>query len=442
MKTSLKYILIAFLMIFLSIQVKSQENWNLKKCVTHAIENNINLNINKNILLKQEINLYESKANLFPSLNIGSGLNINYGRNIDGSTNDITYSQTISNNLWLNSSVDLFQGLVKQNTISFNKYMLAANKQENEIIKNKLIFDLITAYYILMYSEGLTNVAKSQVDLSQQQYKRMQKLVDVGKESPITIQDLKSQWVADKLSLTKAENLSKEKILELKQLLRLNTDSEFAIDTSGINAMEMRVIPSLENVYNSALNIMPEIKQQEFLIQASKKNLAISKGKISPRLYMSAGLNSYYFDGSTVGYGSQLTDNQNQYINFGLVIPIFNNASIQSDIKRKRIDFDNQKLNSEKQKEQILTQVQKVHNNVKSAESEYNSSLELYKYSKLSFKNVSKKLEKGIASTSDFELAKQRLVTAKVAMLKAKLTYLMYYQILEYYETGNWDHVY
>ena len=421
---------------------KAQKLWKLSDCVIYAVENNIDLNINTNNLAKQDINLYQSKANLFPSLNIGSGLNVNYGRNIDGATNDITYNQTISNNLWLSSSVDLFQGLVKQNTISFNKYMLAANKQENEIVKNKLVFDLITAYYISMYSEGLTNVAKSQVTLSQQQFLRMQKFVDVGKESPISIQDLKSQWVADKLSLTKAENLSREKTLELKQLLRLNTDSEFAIDTSGINAMEMKVIPSLESIYNSAMNIMPEIKQQEFLIKASKKNLAISKGKVSPRLYMSAGLNSYYFDGSAVGYGSQLTDNQNQYINFGLVIPIFNSATVHSDIKRKRIDFDNQKLNSEKQKEQILTQVQKVYNNVKSAESEYNSSLELYKYSKLSFKNVSKKLEKGIASTSDFELAKQRLVTAKVAMLKARLTYLMYYQILEYYQTGNWDHVY
>jgi len=421
---------------------KAQKLWKLSDCVNYAIENNIDLSINTNNLVKQDINLYESKANLFPSLNIGSGLEINYGRNIDGTTNDITYSQTISNNLWLNSSVDLFQGLVKQNTISFNKYMLAANKQENEILKNKIIFDLITAYYISLYSEGLTDVAKSQVALSQQQYERMQKLVDVGKESPITIQDLKSQWVADKLSLTKAENLSREKTLELKQLLRLNTDSEFAVDTSSINTMEMRVIPSLEEVYNSAMNIMPEIKQQEFLIKASKKNLAISKGKVSPRLYMSAGLNSYYFDGSTVDYSGQLTNNQNQYINFGLVIPLFNNASVHSEIKRKRIDFDNQKLKSEKQKEQILTQVQKVYNNVKSAESEYNSSLELYKYSKLSFRSVSKKLEKGIASTSDFELAKQRLVTAKVAMLKAKLTYLMYYQILEYYKMGNWNHVY
>ncbi len=421
---------------------KAQKLWKLGDCINYAIENNIDLSINKNNLLKQEVKLYESKAALFPDLNLGSGLNVNYGRNIDGTTNDITYSQTISNNLWLNSSVDIFHGLVKQNTISFNKYMLAAYKQENEIIKNKIIFDLITAYYISLYSEGLTDVAKSQVVLSQQQYKRMQKLVDVGKESPITIQDLKSQWVADKLNLTKAENLSREKTLELKQLLRLNTDSEFAIDTSGINAMEMKAIPSLKDIYNSALNIMPEIKRQEYLIKASKKSLDISKGKVSPRLYMSAGINSYYFDGSAVEYSNQLTDNQNQYINFGLVIPLFNNASVHSNIKRKRIDFDNQRLKSEKQKEQILTQVQKVYNNVKSAESEYNSSLELYKYSKLSFKNVSKKLEKGIASTSDFELAKQRLVTAKVAMLKAKLTYLMYYQILEYYQTGNWNHVY
>ena len=437
----MKYISIIFLMILLNTQVKSQEIWDITKCIDYAIENNIDLNIKRNQAANQKINLFESKANLFPDLNLGSGINVNYGRNIDGNTNNITYNQTISNNYWINSSVDIFQGFVKQNTIKFNKFLLSANKEESELTKNKLIFDVITAYYISLYSVGLENVAKSQVNLSEMQYNRMQKLVDVGKESPLTIQDLKSQWVADKLNLTKAQNRKNKQILELKQLLRLDAQSDFLIDTIKTIPFEISALPIIDSVFNNAIHFLPEIKQQEFLLNASEKDLLISKGKISPRLYLSAGMGSNYFDGDDLAYASQLKNNQNQQIRLGLVIPIFNGASTYSSIKRKKIAVNNQMLEIEKTKERVYSEIWRVLDNVEAAEKEYTTSLELYKYSKLSFQNTSKRLEKGLVGTSDFEIVKQRLASAEVEMLKSKLTYIMYIQILKFYKTGNWSHL-
>ena len=439
-KTLMMFLIVFFIHLQFS-SVKSQETWDLAKCVDYAIENNIDLNIKRNQVVKQEINLFQSKANLFPDLNLGSGVNVNYGRNIDGNTNEITYNQTISNNFWISSSIDIFQGLVKQNTIGFNKFLLSANKEESEIIKNRLIFNVITSYYISLYSVSLEDVAMSQVDLSEKQYKRMQKLVDVGKESPLTVQDLKSQWVADKLNFTKAENQKSKKILELKQLLRLDANSVFSIDTLNKTNLIITKLPIIDNLFNTAITFLPEIKQQEFLLNASEKDLLVSKGKISPSLYLSAGMGSNYFDGDDLTYVSQIKNNQNQQIRLGLVIPIFNGASTYSSIKRKKIAINNQMLEIEKNKEQVYSEIWNVLNNVESAEKEYNSSLELYNSSKLSFQNAVKKLEKGLASTSDFDIAKQRLVAAEVEMLKAKLTYIMYIQILEFYKTGNWKHL-
>ncbi len=429
------------MLFLLNTQVKSQEIWDITKCIDYAIENNIDLNINRNQVANQEINLFESKAALFPDLNLGSGINVNYGRNIDGNTNNITYNQTLSNDFWINSSVDIFQGFVKQNTIKFNKFLLSANKEESELIKNKLIFDVITTYYISLYSVGLENVAKSQVNLSEMQYNRMQKLVDVGKESPLTVQVLKSQWAADKLNLTKAQNQKNKQILELKQLLRLDAQSDFIIDTLHTTAFKIKIAPIIDSVYYNAVHFLPEIKQQEFLLNASEKDLLISKGKISPRLYVSAGMGSNYFDGDDLAYASQLKNNQNQQIRLGLIIPIFNGASTYSSIKRKKIALNNQMLEIEKTKERVYSEICSVLDQVESAEKEYSRSLELYKYTKLSFQNTSKKLEKGLVGTNDFEIVKQRLASAEVEILKSKLTYIMYIQILEFYKTGNWNHL-
>lgn len=441
---SIKAVIIFMLVFFIQIQnstVKSQDIWDLPKCINHAIENNIDLNIKRNQVINQEVNLFESKANLWPDLNLGSGVNVNYGRNIDGNTNRITYNQTISNNYWINASLDLFQGWLKQNTIRFNQFLLSAHKEESEFIKNQLIFNVITAYYISLYSMGVEDVAKSQVALAEMQYKRMQKLVDVGKESPLMVQDLKSQWVADQLSLTKAENQRNKKILELKQLLRLDANANFFIDSLSKSPFVITEIPNMDHIFNHALTFLPEIKQQEFLLNASEKDVLVSKGKISPSLYLSAGMGSNYFNGDALTYNSQIKNNQNQQIRLNLVIPIFNGASTYSSIKRKKIALNNQRLAIEKNKEQVYSEIWNVLDQVESAEKEYNTALELYKYSKLSFQNTSQKLEKGLAGSSDFDLAKQRMVSAKVEMLKAKLTYIMYLQILEFYKTGHWDHL-
>ncbi len=440
-KRTLTMFMLVFFILLQNSPVNSQEVWNLTKCINYAVDNNIDLNIKRNQVINQEVNLFESKANLFPNLNLGSGVNLNYGRNIDGNTNNITYDQTISNNYWISSSIDIFQGLVKQNTISFNKFLLSANIEENELIKNKLIFNVITSYYISLYCAGLENVARSQVDLSEMQYLKMQKLVDIGKESPLTVQELKSQWTADKLSLTKAENQKNNKMLELKQLLRLDANTIIVIDTLDQNYFAITEIPDIDSVFTNAITFLPEIKQQEYLLNASEKDLLVSKGKLSPSLHLSAGIGSNYFDGDDLTYGNQIQNNLNQQIRFSLIIPIFNGGSTYCNIKRKKIAISNQMLEIDKNKERVYSEIWTILDNVESAEREYNSSLELYKFSKLSFQNTSKKLEKGIAGTSDFEIAKQRMFSAEIEMLKAKLTYIMYIQILEFYKTGNWNHL-
>ncbi len=367
---------------------------------------------------------------------------MNYGRNIDGNTNAINYDKTLGNNYWINSSISIFQGLVKSNTIRFNKYLLSANKEEAVITKNRLIFNVLISYYTVEYSIGLKNVAQSQGALSKMQFERMKRLVDVGKESPITVQELKSQWANDKLSLTRAKNNMSKTILDLKQLLRLNVNQAFEIDTLNMVSVIATSLPNIDSIYNTAVNILPEIKQKEYLLNASKKDLAMAKGGISPRIYLAAGFNTNYFDGDDSNYKTQINNNQNQWVNMGISIPIFNGASVYSKVKRKIIAVQDKELELEKQKDVLYTEIWSAVDDRNSAEKEYLSAVELQEYSELAFLNVSKKMEKGLASATDYEAAKQRFVTAEAALLKTKLIYIMRKQMLEFYKTGNWSHLY
>ncbi|MBE9467768.1 MAG: TolC family protein [Bacteroidetes bacterium] len=443
--TDIKLLIIAanFLVfiVFTPFFAKAQETSNLVECINYALENNIELNLSYNSAEKQRVTVLESKAGILPTLNLGSELYMSFGRNIDGNTNDITFEQTITNTYWLRTSVNLFQGLIKLNTIRFNKYLLSAIKEEASYIKNKLVYDVLVSYCTVSYSKGLADVAQSQVVLSEMQYKRMQKFVDIGRESPITVQELKSQWASDKLTLTLAQNNYSSTQLELKQLLRLGANQAFKIDTISLIFLLVTPEKNIDSLFGMAVNVLPEIKQQEFLFQASIKDLAIAKGGMLPRIYMSAGVNTNYFDKDPLGYSDQISNNQNQGIVMGISIPILNYASVNSNIKRKRSTINDRKLLLQKQRDKLYAEIWKAVDELQSAKNEYQSALELLYFSKLSLKNVSTKLEKGLANTTEYEAAKQRFISAKASLLKAKLIYYMRMQMLRFYETGNWKHI-
>lgn len=437
-------LIIIFVMIvgsMFSFSAKAQQTWSLTKCIDYAVLNNIDLNHKYNQIKLREVNLLESKAKLLPDLNLGSAVDLNYGRNIDGNTNAITYDRTLTNSYWVNSSVNIFQGLVKYNTIKFNKYQLSATKEEAILKKNMLIMEILTSYYMVLYSHGLNNVALSQVKLSHTQFERMQKLVDVGQESPLTVQELKSQWAADKLSLTRAQNNVRSSLLQLKQLLRLDASKPFSIDTTDKVLLVSGLVPEVDSVFKTAVTLMPQIKQSEYLLHASEKELAIAKGGISPRIYVAGGFNTGYFDGDALNFHDQLSNNQNQWINMGIAIPVFNGASVHSRIKRKKIAMLDSELELEKQRENLYIEIWNAIDDLQSAESEYQSSIELHGFSKLTLQNITKKMEKGLAGTTDFEVSKQRFVYAEATLLKSKLIFIMRKQMLAFYQTGNWGHL-
>lgn len=435
------WICILLFFVCASFSASAQESWSLDKCINYALENNVDLNISLNNAEAQKLSVLESKAKLLPTLNLGSGVHYSFGRTIDGSTNTITFDQTMYNNYGLSSSIDLFKGFVKVNTVSFNKYLLSANIEEASYIKNKLVFDILTSYCTVLYSRGLSEVANSQVSLSESQYERMQKMVDIGRESQITAQELKSQWANDKFSLTVAENNYNNSLVQLKQLLRLEVSQSFDIDTLVLYSGSSLEKQNIDSLFNRALNVLPEIKQQEFLYMASLEDLAIAKGGISPRLYMSAGLYTNYYDQDPLKYSKQINNNQNQAVSLGITIPLFNNASVYSDIKRKRIAIKDRELLLQKQKDILYSDIWTAVDELQSAIYEYQSATELYEFSELSLSNATKKLEKGLASTTDFEVAKQRFIDASASLLKSKIVFYMREQMLEFYKTGNWDHI-
>jgi outer membrane protein len=430
-----------FVFVALSVSVKSQETWNLGRCIKYALENNIDIQIQKNRIKTSEINVAESKANLFPSLGLGSSLGMNFGRNIDGNTNAVTYNQTMGNRYWLSSSMVVFQGFAKTNTLRFNKILRLAENELLEFTKNKLVFNVINSYYSLAYKKELAKIAATQLNLSTLQLKRLQKFYELGKESRVKVEELQSLQANDKLSMVRAENIAESALLDLKQLLRINFDDKFTIDSVDVD-LPIFETPRPQELFNNSVETLPQIKREILLLDASYKNLLVAKGSLFPRLSFSGGMGTNYFDGSKLGFKKQLNNNQNQWLNFRLSIPVFDGASVRSRVKQRKVEIENHKLNLAKQHENLYTEINKAVEDFHAAKSELQAANELQHFSKTAFRNAGIRLEKGLIGIADYELAKQKFMLAKATLTRAKLTFIIQKNMIEFYKTGSWNWVF
>lgn len=278
------YLIISLLIVLCFQEIQAQvKKWSLEDCITYAVTNNIGLKRQMLQTESAEVNLLKSKMDILPSLNFQSNANIQYGRSVDPISNGITFLQNLTNYYDLSSNIRLFNGFTILNTISANKFMLKAGLEEEKIVRNTLIINIMGQYYQVLYSRGLENASKMQLELSEKQLFRITKMVETGKEALSRQYEIESQVSTDKLSYTIAHNSASQALTILKQMLQLVPGSDFDIlmpDLDNMLITDNSFNP--DSIYNIASQALPRLKEIEFELKASKKQIAAAREILLP----------------------------------------------------------------------------------------------------------------------------------------------------------------
>ena len=247
------------------------KKWTLEDCINYAVTNNISLQRQRLQTEITEVNFLKSKMDILPSLNLGSDASIQYGRSIDPITNGVTFLQNFRNSYSMNSSINLFRGFATFNTITANKFMLKSGLENEKIARNTLIIDIMGQFYQVLYSRGLENASKMQLDLSEKQRFRIMKMVETGKEALSKQFEIESQLSADRLAYTIAQNTASQAITTLKQMLQLKPSSEFDILMPDLNNILITDNTfSTDSIYRIASQTLPRLKAIEYELKLQK----------------------------------------------------------------------------------------------------------------------------------------------------------------------------
>lgn len=448
------------------------EVWPLEKCITYAIDNNIQV---KQMELASEFNsntLQQSKLGALPNLNAGATHSWSFGRALDETTYEFTKDQTVmSDNIYLSSSVTLFNGLQTLNTIKQSQYDLMASLQDVDKIKNDISLSIALAYLQILLNMELLEVTNNQLEITRLQITRTSQLVEAGSLAQGSLLEIQAQVAAEELQQVNAQNQLDISYLTLTQFLELDSVGNFKIEIPDLPLPEEEfLLESISEIYSDAERILPQVKSADYMLKSSEVGLNIAKGARSPRLSFTGSYGTRYSNilkqyslvpgetsdpfpigtvegtgeivnsfpqplviGDNYPFGNQFSDNATYGVQFNLTIPIFNGWQTNTMISNAKISVLNSKYNLESTKNILYKEIQQAFADAVASLKKYRASEKAVSSMEESFRYTEQKFNVGMVTSFDYNTAKNQLASTQSDLLQSKYEYIFTTKVLEFY---------
>ncbi len=428
----------------------SQNEWTLDKCLNHAQQNNLTI---KQAYLNTELskkNLFQSKMQLLPSLNGNVSDNTNFGRNIDPVTNQITVDRIRTNSFGLSTSVTLFNGFQRINSIRKSNFDYLATQYDAQKVANDISVNIVTAYLQLLYYEDLILVSQQKVEISESQVERIRQKVEVGSLPRGDLLNTEAQKAQEELQLINAESQGQIARLNLQQLLDIPAEESFKVADLDQEPPSVFQAMNTNEVYQQAIQTMPEVQSAYHKLQSSERSLAIAQGGRSPQLSLSASVGTAYSSASKrlvydslalpltptyedFPFDDQLNENLNQSVSLSLSIPIFNGWRTNTAISQAKINQLQSQFSFQETKNNLRKTIEQAYNDALTAHKQFLASRKTVDFQSESFQYSEEKYNLELITSYEYNNAKNTLFKAQTDLLQAKYDYMFKIKMLDFY---------
>ena len=415
--------------------------WSLESCIRHAIENNIDLKQREQEQEARNIEMNTSQNSWLPSLNAGLGQNFDFGRSPskDGTIIDQT---SANSSAYLQLNMPLFDGFRIPNDIAARRLSFMAATESLAKAKEDLSVGVASYFLQVLYNKEILTIAELQKSLTAEQVTRTEALVNAGKVPLSQLYDIRAQVAKDEVTLTDARNNVKLALLNLAQLLELErSNAAFDIVTPELNDMmlETVVLSAPEAIYETALTIKPQIREQDFLLESRKKMLKVAESSYWPQLNLNMSYsNGYYrYSGSGISsnipFGDQLRQNERKTIGLSLSYPIFNRFQTRNNVRSARVSIVSQELLVENAKKTLYKEIQQAYFNASSAREKYNAATRSVEAGKEAFSYAEERYATGKSTVFEYNESKTKYAQSLSEQSQAKFDYIFRKKILDFY---------
>ena len=325
-----------------------------------------------------------------------------------------------------------------RNTIKLNKISAEQAQADSATTANNIQEQIAQLYVQILYSIDAINVNKKSLETSKQNEERGKAFVEVGKMSRADLAQLTSQRAQDEYNIIASESTLRNYKRQLKQLLQITNDEEFDIVVpTTTDEMVLQLIPTLQSVYEAALEQRPEIKRAKLGIESSNLNIKMAKAQRLPTIGVNASATTTTTSMSNNAWGTQLKNNFNLGAGVNVSIPIFDNRMAKTAINKALIQRENYMLDLKDKQTALYSTIENYWLQAVNNQEKFKAAKIATQSAETSYEMLSGKFEQKLINIVELMQGRDALLKAQQNELQSKYLTLLNIDMLHFYMTGE-----
>ncbi len=442
MNVSLK-IAAALLMTAAPIASKAKQ-WSLQDCIQYALSNNIQLQKTQLNKASAQEDYLQSKSALFPSLNASTSQRVSYEPWVASGISSDGYSKASVDRVFYNGSYNvsgsytIWDGNKRTNQVKLNKLKEQATEQDSATQALNLQSQIAQLYVQILYSTEAIKVNQESLASSQENEKRGQEMVKIGKMSQADLAQLTAQRAQDEYNVVQAESNVKNYKRQLKELLEITNDDTFDVTVPNTtDQMALASIPALNGVYEAALQNRPEFKNYQNQLAQNDLQIKIAKAGKLPTISANAGVSTSTTSMNKTGWANQIKTNFNVAGGVTVNVPIYDNRQTKTSVNKAIIQRESLKLDIKNEQTKLYSTIENYWLQANTNQSQFKAAKVSSESAQTSYDLLSEQFKLGLKNIVELRTGKDNLLKAKQNELQAKYLSILNINMLNFYQNGR-----
>lgn len=409
---------------------EASKTWTLQECLDYAYQNNIQVRQSRNNQLSGIEDTKQAKAALFPSLVASTTQSYtNYP------SSEVTDNNSYTGTYGITAGMTIFEGGKLRTEVKRQKVQNQMDALSVEESVNDIRIAIVQAYMQCLYAADAVRINRSTAEASKAQRDRAEEMLRTGSISRVDFAQLQSQYSSDEYQIVVAGSTLDNYKLQLKQLLELDIMEEMNPAVPGVKEENvLKALPPKNEVYETALKVMPQIRRGELGIEAAKLEEKSARAGFFPSISLSASVGTGHMSNNDFESGSQIWNRFNENVGLTLNIPIFSNRKNRTAVNKAKIALNDSYLEWTSLQKELLRNVESDYLDAVSAQAQYLSAREKEKYARESYELTSEQFRVGVKNTVELITAQNEYSAAQQQVLQAKYLTLLSIELLNIYQ--------
>lgn len=409
---------------------EASKTWTLQECLDYAYQNNIQVRQSRNNQLSGIEDTKQAKAALFPSLVASTTQSYtNYP------SSEVTDNNSYTGTYGITAGMTIFEGGKLRTEVKRQKVQNQMDALSVEESVNDIRIAIVQAYMQCLYAADAVRINRSTAEASKAQRDRAGEMLRTGSISRVDFAQLQSQYSSDEYQIVVAGSTLDNYKLQLKQLLELDIMEEMNPAVPGVKEENvLKALPPKNEVYETALKVMPQIRRGELGIEAAKLEEKSARAGFFPSISLSASVGTGHMSNNDFESGSQIWNRFNENVGLTLNIPIFSNRKNRTAVNKAKIALNDSYLEWTSLQKELLRNVESAYLDAVSAQAQYLSAREKEKYARESYELTSEQFRVGVKNTVELITAQNEYSAAQQQVLQAKYLTLLSIELLNIYQ--------